>query len=336
MVLFFAEREDIMVINSSNINMESKREFATERIAGHEFVLGDSVKEHTDNSRVQRSRSPLPDRETMRSIRSKTIEYIFLRIRELLDSRYMARVQGPHSGVMIPVNLGSRIGYWHDYEVCSEEENTSFDTEGTVVTADGRRIEFGISVNMTRSFTKAVESYNEIHPLDTSRLVDPLVINLNGNPPSVSNQRFTFDIDSDGEEDSIASLGYGSGFLALDRNGDGIINNGNELFGTKSGDGFADLSVYDEDHNGWIDEADSIFSKLRIWAEDKDGNRELYTLKDLNIGALCTGSVDTQFTETDEEGGVNAVVRRTGMFLFEDGMAGTMNHLDFSVNTMSM
>ncbi len=39
------------------------------------------------------------------------------------------------------------------------------------------------------------------------------------------------------------------------------INDGSELFGTSSGDGFKDLATYDEDENGWIDENDSIFSK---------------------------------------------------------------------------
>lgn len=42
--------------------------------------------------------------------------------------------------------------------------------------------------------------------------------------------------------------------LSLDQNGNGEIDNGTELFGTKSGDGFADLARYDLDYNGWIDE----------------------------------------------------------------------------------
>ena len=77
-----------------------------------------------------------------------------------------------------------------------------------------------------------------------------------------------FDIDADGEEESISYLQGGSGYLALDKNGDGVINDGSELFGTKSGDGFADLAEYDADGNGWIDENDPIFDKLLIWAKD--------------------------------------------------------------------
>ncbi|MFQ8776527.1 MAG: hypothetical protein ACLR78_02345 [Roseburia sp.] len=78
------------------------------------------------------------------------------------------------------------------------------------------------------------------------RLCDPLVINLDSNIANVSDQKFYFDIDADGSDDSISMLNSGSGYLALDRNGDGIINDGSELFGTQSGNGFADLAAYDK------------------------------------------------------------------------------------------
>ena len=89
--------------------------------------------------------------------------------------------------------------------------------------------------------------------------------------PELSDQTFYFDLDADGEEEEISML-KGSGYLALDKNEDGIINDGSELFGTGNGDGFADLARYDEDGNGWIDENDSIWSKLKIWCKDENGN----------------------------------------------------------------
>ena len=62
----------------------------------------------------------------------------------------------------------------------------------------------------------------------------------------------------------ISFVGSGSGLLALDKNGDGIINNGTELFGPNTQDGFSELSKYDSDGNGWIDENDSVYDNLRI------------------------------------------------------------------------
>ena len=59
-----------------------------------------------------------------------------------------------------------------------------------------------------------------------------------------------------------------SAYLAIDANNDGLINDGSELFGTRSGDGFADLAKLDSDGNRWLDEADSQFDRLRIWQPD--------------------------------------------------------------------
>ena len=137
-------------------------------------------------------------------------------------------------------------------------------------------------------------------------------------------------VNADGTVENIHKLNAGSGYLALDQNKDGIINDGSELFGTKSGDGFADLAKYDEDHNGWIDENDSIFEQLKIWVQDGDGNGSLYSLKEQNVGAICLNNAPTYINQYDKNGAVSAVIRSTGMFLFENGRAGTMQHLDMA------
>ena len=218
-------------------------------------------------------------------------------------------------GVLISRNFS----YLH-----SEYETTSFNTTGTVHTKDGRDISFGISVEMSRSFTQYYEQKSSL-----GVFCDPLVINLDDNITSLSDQKFYFDLDSDGEMDNISMLNSGSGFLALDKNGDGKINDGSELFGAKSGDGFRDLAAYDEDGDGWIDEDDSIFDKLRIWVKDASGKDTLYTLKDAGVGAICLQSQETSFslnslTNNDQYGRI----ARTGMFLFENGHAGTVQHVD--------
>lgn len=211
----------------------------------------------------------------------------------------------------------------------SEEENTAFTSVGNVVTADGRSIDFGVTMEMSRSYMEQNEFLSE----EAGYIfTDPLVINVDSNVASVNDQKFLFDIDADGDEDNISFLNEGSGFLALDKNGDGKINDGNELFGTKSGDGFKDLATYDKDGNGWIDEADDVFKNLKIWSKDADGNDKLVDLKEAGVGALYLGNVSTQFSlnnaETNE---TNAMIRSTGVFLKESGEVGTMQHVDLAV-----
>lgn len=224
------------------------------------------------------------------------------------------------SGMTTTQYLTGKSQYFH-----METESTSFSTTGTVRTADGREIKFGLEMNMSRSFA---EYYEQNHTIAEVQVCDPLVINLDGNLAGLSDQKFTFDLDNDGILDTISRLKQGSGYLALDQNGDGVINDGSELFGTKSGNGFRDLAGYDWDGNGWIDEDDEIFDKLLIWTQDENGNDVLYHLKDAGVGAICLESVSTDFTLNGENHATNGYIRQTGVFLYENGDAGTVQHLD--------
>lgn len=210
----------------------------------------------------------------------------------------------------------------------SESESTTFASSGMVKTQDGRSIDFNIEVSMSRAFTSQINTLTTQNYIKT----DPLVINLDTDIGSVTDQKFLFDLDSDGEEEEISFAGKGSGFLALDRNGDGRIGDGSELFGTKSGDGFKDLAAFDEDGNGWIDENDSIYSKLKVWTKDEDGNDYLINLKDADVGAIYLDNADTQFSLKDGNNRLNGEIKKTGIYLHEStGAAGTLNHVDLAV-----
>ena len=210
----------------------------------------------------------------------------------------------------------------------SESESTTFASSGMVKTQDGRSIDFNIEVSMSRAFTSQINTLTTQNYIKT----DPLVINLDTDIGSVTDQKFLFDLDSDGDEEEISFAGKGSGFLALDRNGDGRIGDGSELFGTKSGDGFKDLAAFDEDGNGWIDENDSIYSKLKVWTKDEDGNDYLINLKDADVGAIYLDNADTQFSLKDGINRLNGEIKKTGIYLHEStGAAGTLNHVDLAV-----
>ena len=210
----------------------------------------------------------------------------------------------------------------------SESESTTFATKGIVQTADGRSIDFNMEVSMSRAF---MQETNLLEVKDYIK-TDPLMINLDTNIGSVSDQKFFFDLDSDGKEEQISFAGKGSGFLALDKNGDGKINDGSELFGTSSGDGFKDLAEYDEDGNGWIDENDSIFNRLKVWTKDENGKDFLIDLKKADVGAIYLRNADTQFSLKDDENKLNAEIKKTGIYLREStGAVGTLNHVDLVI-----
>ena len=280
--------------------------------------------------------------EMIRDIRQKALDYL-LRIIFKDDGKYVKdpnridRTTTPgeasaNNPITIAANQYGQIlskgSSDYSFYYCAESERTCFQTTGTAITADGRTLNFNISVEMSRSF---VEMTEEKIDFGQPRLCDPLVINLNSNVASVSDQKFFFDIDSDGEKEEISMLGRDSGYLALDKNNDGSINDGSELFGTQSGNGFKDLLSYDEDGNGWIDEADSIFHLLKIWIMDETGDSTLIDLKEAGIGAIYLGYENTEFSLKNEAHETNAVIQKTGLFLYENGLSGTIQQMDLAV-----
>ena len=223
-----------------------------------------------------------------------------------------------------PTNAGWGLRY-ERHEVYHESESTQFAAQGVVRTADGQEIQIGVELNMSRSFTSTLD---ESLLMGDARLKDPLVINFDGAAAQLTQDTFSFDIDADGSEDQIAFVGPGSGFIALDANNDGVVNDGSELFGAQSGDGFADLAAYDGDGNGWIDENDDIYSQLRIWTKTAAGEDQLLALGAKGVGAIYLGRVETPFSVKDGNNELQGQVRATGLFLFEQGGVGTMQQLD--------
>ncbi|PIE58616.1 MAG: hypothetical protein CSA33_02885 [Desulfobulbus propionicus] len=205
-----------------------------------------------------------------------------------------------------------------------EAEKTAFQARGTVQTGDGQEIDIDLSLQMSREFFESAEVQVEAGQV----LKDPLVVHFSGTAAELTQRSFFFDIDADGQEDQIAFVKPGSGFLALDRNGDGVVNDGSELFGALTGNGFAELAAYDQDGNAWIDEQDAIYDRLQIWTKDSAGHDQLTALGAQGIGAVYLGNVATPFSLKDETNVLQGEIRSTGLFLRENGTAGTIQQVD--------
>ncbi len=222
-------------------------------------------------------------------------------------------------------------GFGIEYDsrtVHQESEQTRITAEGTVKTADGREISFKLNVSMTRSYRE--ETSLSIRSGDAVRK-DPLVLNFNGTAAQLSDLRFAFDLNSDGSTENLALLTAGSGYLAIDRNGNGRIDSGSELFGPATDSGFSELSALDSDHNGWIDENDAAFESLRIWTPDAKGDGSLETLRQRQVGAIAAGSVASPFELRGAGNSDLGAVAASGVFLAEDGTPGTVQEINLSI-----
>lgn len=260
------------------------------------------------------------------------LRYIMGQEVEIFDAREL-QAERPSPEIPQPPAASRPAGWGMEYERherYTEVEETRFSASGTVQTADGREIGFSLELSMARSYHE--ESSVSLRLGDAARpRKDPLVLNFAGNAAQLLDQRFSFDLDADGTAENINRLAAGSGFLVFDRNADGKANDGSELFGTRSGDGFADLAQLDRDGNGWIDESDTAWAALRMWSPEADGSGALRTLQDAGVGAIALAHVTTPFALKDGSNSTLGDIRSTGIYLQEDGTAGTVQQVDLSV-----
>uniref|UniRef100_UPI00224A4E36 calcium-binding protein n=1 Tax=Acinetobacter bereziniae TaxID=106648 RepID=UPI00224A4E36 len=174
---------------------------------------------------------------------------------------------------------------------------------------------------------------------------DPLILDLDGDGiETVAHNKLNgalFDNDADGLKTATGWVSPHDGLLVLDRNGDGIINDGTEVFGDntslKNGEkakhGFDALVDLDTDKNGKIDANDEDFNKLKIWRDlNQDGKSqesELFSLTDLGIKSLNVNYKDTNTTLAG-----NNILTQVGSYEKTDGTPHTMGDVNFSFDSI--
>jgi Ca2+-binding EF-hand superfamily protein len=120
-----------------------------------------------------------------------------------------------------------------------------------------------------------------------------------------------FDLYANGQDVQTGWVSASDGLLVLDRNADGSIGDGSELFGSstvlangqKANDGYQALREFDTNADGYISADDAVFNELRVWVDaNSDGNSatgELKTLAELGISKI---SVQTQDSNQMDNG----------------------------------
>ena len=167
----------------------------------------------------------------------------------------------------------------------------------------------------------------------------PLVLDLNLDgvtSTELKNSDAYFDYESDGDREHTAWAQSDDAILAKDINGDGVINDGGELFGdftkladgTFAKDGYAALKQYDSNSDGLIDKNDDEFKNLLLWrdanGDGKSSKDELISLSLSSVTAihLNNGSGIT-FDSYNENG--NIITNETN---YETAMSTTGNVRD--------
>ena len=172
--------------------------------------------------------------------------------------------------------------------------------------------------------------------------IDPLALDLDGDGIETrgADGKIVFDHNNDGVKTGTGWLQPDDGWLVLDRNSNGTIDNGGELFGvdttktdgTKASDGFDALSDLDSNNDNVFDSKDTRFADVRVWRDlNQDGvsqSSELSTLAANNIRSISLNKTSA----TTNLGNGNAQTA-TATYTRTDDTTGTAANLGLATNT---
>ncbi len=267
----------------------------------------------------------------IRKLLIEALTGIKIKVKDLKELKGDAEEIKAEAADMVKEHDDTRQGWgliYNNNERYTEQESATISAKGIIRTSDGMEFKFTLELSMERQ--SVVENNMNVRAGDAVR-IDPLVVNYGGTAAELTDAKFSFDLDSDGKNDSISFVNAGSGFLFLDANNDGKVNNGGELFGPSTGNGFTELKGHDSDGNAWIDEADPVFSRLLIWTKDNAGKDAFFTLKQKDIGAIYLDSRPTGFSLLNPSNRLDGAVASTGIFFKEDLTPGTIQQIDLAV-----
>ena len=162
---------------------------------------------------------------------------------------------------------------------------------------------------------------------------DPIILDLdkNGFAFSPMEQGLMFDINADGHKDQIAWTSD-DGILAYDVDGNGVIDNGSEIFtpdfnGGKFASGVAALASLDTNGDGKIDAGDDAFSKLQVWIDaNNNGISDAGELSSLSDHRVTSISLTADQSGGEEDG---QTIFAEGEFTFADGTTGNFVEVGF-------
>jgi len=167
-------------------------------------------------------------------------------------------------------------------------------------------------------------------------VIDPIFVDLNGDGIKTTNTENGkhFDHGVDGFAEKSAWVDENDGVLAIDKNNDGVINNGSEIFGDNyikadrniAASGFDALKDLDSNNDGVISSTDAEFNNIKILK----GDGSIVSLSD--AGIVSINLKNTASNKTDENG--NTVIS-TGTFTKADGSIGNLGDYNLKVDKLN-
>ncbi|MCF6286178.1 MAG: hypothetical protein L3K26_13450 [Candidatus Hydrogenedentes bacterium] len=187
------------------------------------------------------------------------------------------------------------------------------DGSGATTQATSVQLEFNFEFSASVSSTEVVVEQG-----------DPIVFDLDEDGVELSSYQrgAQFDLTGSGRAQQVSFVQGGDAFLALDRNGDGVINSGKELFGEQHGarNGFEELRSFDDNGDGVINRKDAVYNDLRLFRDNGNGVTESGEL--LRLAEAGIEEIDLNYREVDQRAAGGNRITQIASFLRSDGSRG--------------
>jgi len=219
---------------------------------------------------------------------------------------------------------GFRYGYQETYV---QIEKMTLSAEGVIKTADGEEVAFDLEVSVSRSLISS-----QSVDIRAGGLEDPLVVNYNGLAADILEQRFSFDLDIDGEAEEIGNGVEGDDARAAGETEEcQITDSGRQRIGSDTGDPLEASSAYDDEENDRLDEKDNVFPHFKVWQKGPEGKERLVGLGRIGAGRIYLGHVDSPGHSYGQDRDFPVRFTSPGLYSHKNGMIRLMQQLKLNV-----
>lgn len=189
-----------------------------------------------------------------------------------------------------------------------------------------------LSLNYNFSLSSEQISYSKVEMTATT-LKDPLIVQFGSQGLGTIAGQTDFAINQDDTLDSLPIFSGDVGYLVLDKNSNQQADDGSELFGPTTGQGFAELAQLDSNSNGFIDVDDKQFEQLYLWqpSDNQNQTEQWLSLKEAQIQAISLSAITTPFDFYDQNGEVQAQLRQSSFAITDGGVGRGVHQVDVRI-----
>ena len=214
------------------------------------------------------------------------------------------------------------VEQWH-----SHEQHLNYQVKGVFNVNDQE-----LSLDYNFALSSEQVSYSKIE-MSAAALKDPIIVQFGSQGLGNIKGQKDFAINQDNTLDSLPIFSGDVGYLVYDKNNNQQADNGSELFGPTTGQGFTELAQLDSNNNGFIDADDQQFEQLYLWqpSGDKDQTNQWLSLKEAEIQAISLSAISTPFDFYDQQGKIQAQLRQSSFAISESGNGLGVHQIDVRI-----